>query len=99
MRNLEVQHLTIEEIEGTGASFKEDLQREANRAIRRHDSAAALAALESIERIDTFIHTLKLRAGSQLWRAGIPPRARPIRLFRKKNAPTSPGKGSLARKG
>jgi hypothetical protein len=53
MFNLEPR-LTIEEIERTGASFKEDLQREANRAIRRHDSAAALAALEGIEYVNKF---------------------------------------------
>jgi hypothetical protein len=79
MFNLEPR-LTIEEIERTGASFKEDLQREANRAIRRHDSAAALAALEGIEYVNKFLYTLKLRAGS---RVGLPARAKPIRIFRK----------------
>jgi hypothetical protein len=73
--------LSTEEIEEVGRTFKEDLQREANRAVRRHDSQTALAALEGIEYIEKFIYTLKMRAGSQL---GVPARARPIRIFRKK---------------
>jgi len=73
--------LSTEEIEEVGRTFKEDLQREANRAVRRHDSQTALAALEGIEYIEKFIYTLKLRAGSLM---GQPARARPIRIFRKK---------------
>jgi hypothetical protein len=73
--------LSIAEIEATAASFKEDLQRETNRKIRRHDSQGALASLEAIEYIDKFVYTLKLRAGSRL---GLPARARPIRMFKEK---------------
>lgn len=69
--------LTIEEIVSTADGFKEDLQREANRAVRRHDSTSALAALEGIEYIEKFVHTLKFRAGSRL---GMPLRSRAIRL-------------------
>jgi hypothetical protein len=74
-----VHPLSIEEIDSTAAGFKDDLQREANRAVRRHDSPRALAALEGIEYIEKFVYTLKLRAGSRL---GMPLRARPIRLPR-----------------
>jgi hypothetical protein len=69
--------LSIEEIESTAVGFKDDLQREANRAVRRHDSPSALAALEGIEYINKFVYTLKYRAGSRL---GMPLRARAIRL-------------------
>lgn len=77
--------LSIEEIEDVSSSFKEDLQREANRAVRRHDSNAALAALEGIEYIDKFLYTLKMRAGSQMGQATRPARARAIRIFQKKD--------------
>lgn len=60
--------LSISEIEEVVASFKEDLQREANRRIRRHDSAGALAAIEAIEYTDKLVTTLKLKAGSELGR-------------------------------
>jgi hypothetical protein len=73
--------LSIEEIENTAVGFKEDLQREANRAVRRHDSPRALAALEGIEYIEKFVYTLKIRAGSRL---GMPLRARAIRLPRQR---------------
>lgn len=69
--------LSIEEIEAVAEDFKEDLQRQANRCVRRHDSQSALAALESMEHIDSFVYTLKIRAGSQL---GLPARARPIHI-------------------
>lgn len=72
-----VHPLSIEEIESTAVGFKEDLQREANRAVRRHDTPRALAALEGIEYIEKFVFTLKFRAGSRL---GMPRRARAIRL-------------------
>lgn len=58
--------LSISEIEEVAASFKEDLQREANRRVRRHDSAGALAAIEAMEYTDKFLTTLKLKAGSEL---------------------------------
>jgi hypothetical protein len=72
-----VHPLSIEEIEIAAKGFKENLQREAARYIRRHNSSAALTALEAAEYIDNFTFELKLRAGSQL---GLPSRARPIRL-------------------
>jgi len=76
-----VHPLSIEEIEETAEGFKDDLQREANRMVRRHDSTSALAALEGIEYIEKFVYTLKLRAGSRL---NLPTRARPIRVLRSK---------------
>ncbi len=76
-----VRPLSIEEIEETAEGFKGDLQREANRMVRRHDSASALAALEGIEYIEKFVYTLKLRAGSRL---NLPARSRPIRVLRSK---------------
>lgn len=75
--------LSLDEIENCAADFKDDLQREANRAVRRHDANTALAALEGIDYIDKFVYTLKLRAGSRL---GLSARARNIRIFRKGGA-------------
>lgn len=60
--------LSMSEIEEVAANFKEDLQREANRRIRRHDSAGALAAIEAIEYTDKLLTTLQLKAGSQVGR-------------------------------
>jgi len=80
MSQTSVRPLTIEEIEATAQDFKEDLQRETNRKIRRQDSAGALASLEAIEYVDKFVFALRMRAGSQI---GRPARARPIRLFKK----------------
>lgn len=70
--------IAVEEVEEVAVAFKEDLQREANRRVRRHDSAGALAAIEAIEYVDKLIYAIKLRAGSQLGRR--PPRARPIHI-------------------
>lgn len=64
--------LSIGEIEEVAAHFKEDLQREANRRIRRHDSAGALGAIEAIEYTDKLLTTLRLEAGSQLGRPKAP---------------------------
>ena len=72
-----VRPLTVEEISSTGESFKDDLQREANRCVRQHNAVRALSVLEAIEYIDKFVFTLKMAAGSRL---GMPQRARPIRL-------------------
>jgi hypothetical protein len=72
--------LTMEQIEEVARSFKEDLQREANRAVRRKEPDQALAALEAIDYVDKFVSTLKMRAGSRI---GMPARAKPIRIFRK----------------
>jgi hypothetical protein len=79
-RNPSVRPLSIEEMEATARGFKDDLQREANRMIRRHNNTGALVALEGIEYINNFVSTLTLRAGSRL---GLPARARPIHLFKK----------------
>jgi hypothetical protein len=73
--------LAVEEIEAIAQGFKDDLQREANRFVRRHNSSGAMAALEGMEYINNFVATLKLRAGS---RVDFPARARPIRLFNKR---------------
>jgi hypothetical protein len=70
----------MEQIEEVARSFKEDLQREANRAVRRKEPDQALAALEAIDYVDKFVSTLKMRAGSRI---GMPARAKPIRIFRK----------------
>jgi len=72
----------MEQIEEVARTFKEDLQRDANRAVRRQDTHLALAALEGIEYIDKFVYTLQMRSGSQL---GRPARARPIRIIQKKS--------------
>lgn len=58
--------LSIDQIEVAGQHFKESLQREATRYIRRHNSQGALAALEGVEYIDTFLLQLKIKAGSRL---------------------------------
>lgn len=81
MRRKNVRPLSIEEIEAIARAFKEDLQREANRAVRRHNSTLALVALEGIEYINSFVSTLELRAAS---RVGFPARSRPIHLFKKR---------------
>lgn len=73
--------LSLEQIDECAEGFKEDLQREANRAARRHDANAACAALEGMDYIDKFVYTLKLRAGSRL---GMPARSRPIRIVPRK---------------
>jgi len=73
--------LSIDEIETTASGFKDDLQRTANRMVRRHDSSGALAALEGIEYIEKFVYTLKQRAMSRI---GMPRRARPIHIFQPK---------------
>lgn len=74
---ISVHPLTVEEIDSTAESFKQDLQREANRCVRRHDVQSALAALVSIEKVEAFVYTLKMVAGSRM---GMPSRARPIKL-------------------
>ena len=80
--------LTIEEIEQVAAGFKEDLTRECERAVRRQDSQTpfvSFAAVQGKEYIDQFIYALKLRAGSELYKAARPARARDIRIFGKKD--------------
>jgi hypothetical protein len=73
--------LSIEEIETVALGFKEDLQREANQAVRRKNPDQALAALEAIEYVDKFVRTLAMRSVSQI---GRPARARPINILGKK---------------
>ena len=60
--------LSVEQLDLAAENFKADLQREAARYIRRHNSAGALAALEAVEYIDKFLLALKIKAGSQLGR-------------------------------
>ncbi len=76
--------LGIDEIEAVAQGFKDDLVRTARRLARRHDSTGATAALESMEYIDNFVSTLRLKAGSQLGQPRRPARARPIHLFNKR---------------
>lgn len=80
--NLNARPLSTDEIEHAAESFKEDLTRECERCVRRGDNPGALAALQGKEYIDSFVRTLKIRSGSQM---GLPSRARPIRIFRKKD--------------
>jgi hypothetical protein len=80
-RGVSTRPLAIEEIKAIAETFKGDLQREANRAIRRHNSSLALVALEGIEYINRFVFSQSLRAGS---RVGFPASARPIHLFKKR---------------
>lgn len=72
--------LTMDEIREVAEGFKADLQRKSNRFVRRHDTAGALAALESVEYVDQFVYTLQLRAGSQLDTLKRPARARTIHI-------------------
>ncbi len=78
--------LTLEQIESTAAGFLDDLQREANRAVRRHDSQKALAVLEAVEYVEKFLYTLSLRANAKtLVHTRVYSRkAPPIRIFQKK---------------
>lgn len=79
--NLNARPLSIEEIELVAIQFKDDLMRECERCVRRKDNDGALAAIHGKEQIDDFVYRLKLRSGSQM---GLPARARPIHIFRKK---------------
>ena len=72
--------LTTDEIREVAESFKQDMQREVNRKLRRHDTQGALAALEAIEYVDQFVYALQLRAGSLLNTLKRPARARDIHI-------------------
>lgn len=72
--------LSMDEIRQVTEGFKADLQSKANRFVRRHDSASAMAALEAMEYVDQFVYALQLRAGSQLDTLKRPARARPIHI-------------------
>lgn len=81
MRSHSVRELSIEEIQHIAEQFKEDLMREAKRAIRQKNLEAATAAIAAEEYIDKFVYDLKLRAGSQLQAyLSRPARARPINI-------------------
>lgn len=76
-----MRELSIADIERVAKSFKEDMQREATRYARRHDSQGALAALECMAYVDDFVDALRLEAGSHLREyVSRPARARPISL-------------------
>lgn len=75
--NLYARPLSIEEIEQIAVQFKEDLNREMKRLMRRKAHDDAMHALVAEEYIDDFVGRLRVRSGSQL---GLPPRARPIQL-------------------
>lgn len=79
--NVEARSLSVEQIERVAADFKDDLTRECERLVRRNDNSGALAAIFGKEYIDEFVSALKMRAVSQI---GMPARARPIRIFRKR---------------
>lgn len=72
--------LTIDEIRQVDEGFKGDLQRKANRFVRRHDTNSAMAALEAMEYVDQLVYDLQLRAGSQLDTLKRPARARAIHI-------------------
>lgn len=80
--NLNSRPLSIEEIERIAVDFKDGLTRECERMVRRNDNSGALAAIVGKEYIDKFIYQLKLSAGSTGF--GLPARAKPIRIFRKR---------------
>jgi hypothetical protein len=61
-----VPDLTVEMLEQVAKYYKEDLQREANRFIRRSDMVNACASLAGMEIIDKFVYQLQMRMGSQL---------------------------------
>jgi hypothetical protein len=58
--------LPIDAIVAVAQGMKEDLQREANRAVLRNDLNRALGALATINGIDDLVYRLKIRSGSQL---------------------------------
>lgn len=81
MRRVLVRDLSIEEIEQIAEQFKEDLTREAKRAVRQKNMEAAMAAISAEEYVDKFVYDLKLRAGSQLREyLSKPARARAINI-------------------
>ena len=57
--------LLLQDIETAAQNFKESVQRDANRCMRRHNYQGALAALEAIEYIGKFLYELRLHAGTQ----------------------------------
>lgn len=78
--------LSIDDINSAASTFKEDLMRQCKRCVRRGDNPGALSAIAAEEYIDQFVYELKIRANAP-WRAlkGLPPRARPIRVFAKRS--------------
>ena len=55
--------LSIEEIERIALDTKEDLQRQANQGIRKKDWEQGVGALASMEAIDNFVYSCRMRAG------------------------------------
>lgn len=76
----EPQALTMYQIRQVAEQFKGDLQRKANRFVRRHDTNSAMAALEAMEYVDQLVYDLQLRAGSQLDSLKRPARARAVHI-------------------
>ena len=72
--------LTMDEIRQVAEQFKDDLMREAKRAIRNKNMDGAMAAIAAEEYIDKFLYALQLRAGSQLDTLKRPARARAIHI-------------------
>ena len=58
--------LTVEEIEQIAIGFKDDLTREGKRCVRRKNLDRALAVFMAEEYIDQFVDTLRLRAKSHI---------------------------------
>ena len=83
--------LSMEGIKQVAEGFKQDLQGEANRHVRRNDAAGALAVLKCIEYVDQLVYHLELRAGSRIDTLKRPARARdihiPENLTRKRGKP------------
>jgi hypothetical protein len=67
--------LSLDSILAVAEGMKQDLQRDANRAVLRNDLNRALGALASINALDDFVYRLKIRSGSQL---GLPKAPRPL---------------------
>ena len=76
--------LSIEEIEQVAATFKEDLQRKANRSVRQDEGRDAYAAVLGQEYVESFVYALKLFAGSGFREMPRPARARPIHIYNRK---------------
>jgi hypothetical protein len=70
--------LSIDVIIAVATGVKEDLQRRANQGVLRNDLNRAIGALASINAIDDFVYSLKIRAGSQL---GLP-KKKTLRSFK-----------------
>ena len=72
--------LSMDAVRQVAEQFKDDLMREAKRAIRNKNMDGAMAAIAAEEYIDKFLYALQLRAGSQLDTLKRPARARPVHI-------------------